>query len=180
MPRISVIAKNYAKTLFLVAKKNNEIGIVSNELNIFKENFSSNFAYELKNPVISKTDLVKIINEVTKKFKLGNLTSNFFASVVKNRRLNLFPEIHAEFIRMSNEYQNILEIEVITSTISVDLSNVKKHLEKINPNKKIIIKHIITPKILGGVQIKIGSNLIDASLKNQIEQIKKECLTAIN
>ncbi|MFM7702357.1 MAG: hypothetical protein ACKO6C_02740 [Alphaproteobacteria bacterium] len=30
------------------------------------------------------------------------------------------------------------------------------------------------------MQIKIGSNLIDASLKNQIEQIKKECLTAIN
>ncbi|MFM7557593.1 MAG: F0F1 ATP synthase subunit delta, partial [Alphaproteobacteria bacterium] len=78
MPRVSVIAKNYAKTLFLVAKKNNAIDIVLNELNIFKENFSSNFAHELKNPVISKTDLVKIINEVTKKFKLGNLTSNFF------------------------------------------------------------------------------------------------------
>lgn len=180
MPRVSVIAKNYAKTLFLVAKKNNSIEIVLNELNIFKENFSSNFAHELKNPVISKIDLVKIINEVTKKFKLGNLTSNFFASLVKNRRLNLFPEIHAEFIRMSNEYRNILEIEVITSTISVDLSSVKKHLEKINPSKKIIIKHTITPKILGGLQIKIGSNLIDASLKNQIEQIKKECLTAIN
>ena len=180
MPRVSVIAKNYAKTLFLVAKKNNAVEIVSNELNVFKENFSSNFAYELKNPVISKNDLVKIINEVTNKFKLGNLSSNFFASLVKNRRLNLFPEIHAEFIRMTYEYQNTLEVEVITSTISVDLTNVKKHLEKNNPNKKIIIKHTITPKILGGLQIKIGSNLIDSSLNNQIEQIKKECLTAIN
>jgi len=180
MPRVSVIAKNYANTLFLVAKKNNAIDIVSKELNVFKDNFSSNFAYELKNPVISKTDLVKIINEVTTKFRLGSLTSNFFASVVKNRRLNLFPEIHAEFIRIVQEHQNILEVEVITSSISVDLGNVKKHLEKNNPNKKIIIKHVVTPKILGGLQIKIGSNLLDASLKNQIEQIKKECLVAIN
>jgi F0F1-type ATP synthase delta subunit len=43
-----------------------------------------------------------------------------------------------------------------------------------------LIKQTLSPKILGGLQIRIGSKIIDASLKNQIEQIKKECLSAIN
>jgi F-type H+-transporting ATPase subunit delta len=179
MPRISVIARTYAKTLFLASKNNNSIDKVADELELFRKNFSNDFANELKNPVISKDDMVKIINEVTSRFKLGNLTSNFFASIVKNRRLNLFPEIHEDFNRMVNEYKKILEVEVL-STIDINVENIKKLLEKSYPDKKILIKHTMSSKILGGLQIRIGSKIIDATLKNQIEQIKKECLSAIN
>jgi F-type H+-transporting ATPase subunit delta len=179
MPRVSVIAKTYAKTLFLASKNNNSIDKTTEELELFRKNFSNSFAHELKNPVISKNDMIKIINTVTSKFKLSNLTSNFFASIVKNRRLNLFPEIHEEFNRMINEYKKILEIEVLSAK-DINLDNIKKILEKSYPGKKIMIKHTLSSKILGGIQIKIGSKIIDASLKNQIEQIKKEFLMAVN
>jgi F-type H+-transporting ATPase subunit delta len=179
MPRVSVIAKTYAKTLFLASKNNNSIDKVSEELELFRKNFSNSFANELKNPVISKDDMLKIINQITSRFGLGALSSNFFASIVKNRRLNLFPEIYEEFNRMVLEYKKILEIEVL-STVNINIDNIKKLFEKSYPDKKILIKHILSPKILGGLQIKIGSKIIDASLKNQIEQIKKECLLAIN
>ncbi len=179
MPRVSVIARTYSKTLFLASKNSNSIDKVSEELELFRKNFSNDFANELKNPVISKYDGVKIINEVTTRFKLGKLTSNFFAAIVKNRRLNLFPEIHEEFNRLVLEYKKILEVEVL-STININVENIKTLLEKSYPDKKILIKQTLSPKILGGLQIRIGSKIIDASLKNQIEQIKKECLSAIN
>lgn len=179
MPRVSVIAKTYAKTLFSASKNNNSIDKTVEELELFRQNFSNSFAHELKNPVISKSDMIKIINQITSKFKLSNLVSNFFASIVKNRRLNLFPEIHEEFNRIVRDYKKILEVEVL-STNSINLENIKKLLEKSYPDKKILIKHTLSPKILGGLQIKIGSKIIDASLKNQIEQIKKECLSAVN
>lgn len=179
MPRVSVIAKTYAKTLFTVAKNKNSIEKTSEELELFRQNFSNSFAHELKNPVISKNDIIKIINEVTSRFKLSNLTSNFFASIVKNRRLNLFPEIHEEFNRMVNSYKKILEVEVI-STVNVNLETIRKFIEKSYPDQKILIKHSISSKILGGLQIKIGSKIIDTSLKNKIEKIQKECLQAIN
>ncbi|NBX52134.1 MAG: ATP synthase F1 subunit delta [Proteobacteria bacterium] len=179
MPRVSVIAKTYAKTLFLASKNNNSIDKISEELEVFRKNFSNSFAQELKNPVISKNDMIKIINEVTSRFKLGNLTSNFFASIVKNRRLNLFPEIHEEFNRMARDYKKILEVEVV-STVGLNIENIKILLEKSYPDKKILLKHTLSPKILGGLQIKIGSKVIDASLKNHLEQIQKECLSAIN
>ncbi len=182
MPRISVVAKNYSKALFLAAKKSNSLDKVLSELEVFKENFSTSFAHELKNPVIAKNDLVRIISEVTKKFGLGALTSNFFASIIRNRRLNLFPEIYEEFVRLVKLEKNILEVELISAgkTNKDQIEKVKLLIEKKYPGKKVAIKEVVKEKIMGGVQIKIGSELIDASLKNQLESLKKECLAAIN
>ncbi len=182
MPRASVIAKNYAKALFIVAKKNNSIDKIASELDIFKQNFSTNFAHELKNPVISKNDLVKIINEVTTKFVLGAVSSNFFASIVRNRRLNLFPEIYEEFARLVKQQKNILEVEMITAIKAEksQIERVKSLIEKKYPGKIIAIKETVAVKILGGLQVKIGSEIIDVSLKNQFANFGKELLSAVN
>lgn len=182
MPRVSVIAKNYAKALFVAAKKSNTVDKVSAELETFKQNFSTSFAHELKNPVIAKNDLVRIINEVTKKFALGALTSNFFASIVRNRRLNLFPEIYEEFSRLVKLQKNILEVEVIVAAKSDadQLARIKDLVAKSYPDKTISIKETVKEKILGGFQVKIGSEVIDASLKNQLDTLGKACLAAAN
>lgn len=182
MPRISVVAKKYAKSLFLVSRKNNNLNEVFDELNTFKQNFSTSFSNELKNPVISRNDLDKIIKEIAKKFKLGSLTTNFFASIVRNRRLNLFPEIFEEFCRLHREYQNILEVELIFASEpnKTEIEQVKSVIGKKYPDKKIAARVLIKDKILGGLQIKIGSQMIDASMKNQLENLKKECLAVIN
>jgi F-type H+-transporting ATPase subunit delta len=182
MPRVSVVAKNYAKALFAGALKSNSLDKVSAELEVFKQNFSTSFAHELKNPVIAKNDLVRIISEVTKKFGLGNLTSNFFASIVRNRRLNLFPEIYEEFSRLVKQQKNILEVEVITAAKSEkdQLERIKSLVAKTYPGQTILVKEIVKEKILGGFQVKIGSKVIDASLQNQLANLAKECMSAVN
>jgi F-type H+-transporting ATPase subunit delta len=181
MPRVSVVAKNYARALFIAARKSNSIDSTSSELAVFKQNFSTSFANELKNPVIAKNDLARIIDEVTKKFSLGKLTSNFFASIVRNRRLNLFPEIYEEYNRLVKTYKNILEVEMI-SAVKADQKQIEKVrtlIEKRYPGKKIAIRETVKEKILGGFQIRIGSEIIDASLKNQIANISKQCLNVV-
>ena len=177
MPRVSVVAKNYAKALFVASRRNNAIEKVVSELAVFKQNFSTSFAHELKNPVIAKNDLVKIISEVTKKFSLGLITSNFFASIVRNRRLNLFPEIYEEFMRLIKQYKNVLEVELVVTKKSEksQIDRIKALIEKKYPGKIIAIRETIKEKILGGLQIRIGSEVIDASLKNKIASIGKEC-----
>ncbi len=182
MPRVSVVAKNYSKALFVAAKKTNSLDKSAAELEIFKQNFSTSFAHELKNPVIAKNDLVRIISDVTQKFGLGQLTSNFFASIIRNRRLNLFPEIYEDFIRLVKQDKNILEVEIISAVKAskTQIDRVKVLVGKKYPGKTIAIKETLQEKIMGGIQIKVGSEIIDASLKNQLETLKKECLAAIN
>ena len=182
MPRVSVIAKNYAKALFIAARKSNSVDKIATELDVFKQNFSTSFANELKNPVIAKHELVRIINEVTQKFSLGTLTANFFASIVRNRRLNLFPEIYEEFSRLVKLQKNILEVEVIVAVKpeKAHIDRVKTLIEKKYPGKIIAIKETVREKILGGFQVKIGSEIIDVSLQNKLDNLARECFSAVN
>jgi len=178
MPRASVVAKNYAKALFSAAYKNKNVDEVAAELQKFKENFSTSFAQELKNPVISKAELIKVVEEITKRFSLGQLTSNFFASIVKNRRLNLFPEIYAEFDRIVKLQNSILEVEIITA-VKINKTQKESLVEIMAnkyPDKSIVLKEKLDKKIFGGFQVKIGSEVIDASLQNQVSNIGRQCL----
>lgn len=180
MPRISVVAKNYAKALFAAAKKANAVDKINDELENFRQSFSLDFARELKNPVISKADSTKIINDIAISLKLGKLLSDFLTAVTRNKRLNLFPEIYEEFTRLAKLQKNILEVELI-STEKLDraeIERIKASISKKHFGKIIEIKETIKKEILGGLQIKIGSNLIDASLKNQLSNISQELIRA--
>ncbi len=181
MTQISAIAKNYAKALFCVAKSNNNIDKIAAELEVFKKNFSAKFANELKNPAISKDDSVKIITEIGKKLNFSEILLNFLANMSKNRRLGLFDEVYEEFAKFLRVEKNILEIELISSE-KLDKSTVeevKKIIAKQNPNKSIEAKETLKSDILGGLQIRIGSNLIDASLRNKLALIEKELIAVV-
>lgn len=180
MPRVSLIARNYAKALLTTAKKHGSIDKIHQELNNFKNSFSLEFARELKNPVIAKSDSIKIIQEIAKKLELGKLTSDFLAAVTQNKRLNLFPEIYEEFNHLARLEKNILDIEIISieKLDQASLDKLRETISKSNPNKLIEFHQTIKKEILGGLQIKIGSNLIDASLKNQLATISEELIKA--
>ncbi len=182
MPRTSPIAKNYAKALFKVAKKSNNIDKIRKELEIFNKSFTSDFAAELKNPAISRKDSVKIIKEVCSIISVSGVFVDFISVVAKNKRINLFGEINEEFNRIAKIEKNILEVEIISAQKLEDsqIANIKDVVSEQNKGKEIEIIQTVKSQILGGIQIKIGSNLIDASLRNQLERLKNQLILAVN
>lgn len=182
MPRVSVVAKNYAKALLVAAKEHKSVDKVASDLDVFKKNFSAEFAHELKNPVISINDLVDVIAQITAKLSLSDITVNFFSTLASNRRIELFSEIHAEFQHLERQQKNILEVELFVAfkADQSHIDSVKQLVEKKYPGKTVSIKESVKKEILGGMQIRIGSEVIDASLQNQLDTIGKECFAAIN
>ncbi|NBV06217.1 MAG: ATP synthase F1 subunit delta [Proteobacteria bacterium] len=180
MPRASVVAKNYAKALFDATRKSNALDKVSTELDEFKKNFNSSFAHELQNPVISKSELEKVMEDITQKLALTKITSDFFMAMARNRRLSMFPEIHCEFFHLVKKQKNILEVEVIFATkpTKAQFDQIKSLIEKKHSGKVIEIKETFNAKILGGFQVKIGSSIIDVSLKNQLSNLEKQLSAA--
>ena len=178
MLRVSAAARNYAKSLFLLAKKHNLVDKTAANLEVFKKSFSEDFAHELQNPVISKGDLVKIMEEVLTKFSFERIVADFLLTIASNKRLNIFLEISQEFDSLLKKYKNILEAEVVFATKADKeyLDKIKAIIEKQYLGKIVLIKETINPKILGGFQIRIGSDVIDASLKNQIFNLKQELI----
>ena len=67
-----------------------------------------------------------------------------------------------------------------TEPQKLQVDQVKLVIGKKYPNKTIAVRVSIKEKILGGMQIKIGSEMVDASLINQLDTLKKECLAVIN
>ena len=87
MPKVSIVAKNYAKALFNSSKKHSVLESVFKELESFRNNFNNSFANELKNPVISRQDIEKIMKEISQKFNFSKITTEFFVTLSKNHRL---------------------------------------------------------------------------------------------
>ncbi len=180
MPKISLVAKNYAKALFVTAKKHNSLEKVTKEIKLFRDNFSKTFASELKNPIISKTDLSKIMKEILSSLSLSKISSDFLVAVSNNRRINLLPEICEVFFNMVKAYEGILNVSLISSHQILDesLQKIQQIIERSFEGKKIVIHQTIDKDLIGGFQIKINSQLIDASIKNEINQIGSNLLKA--
>ncbi len=176
MSKASIVAKNYAKALFSVAKKDNAVDKVMEQLDIFKKSFSESFAHELQNPVISRPDLVEIMAEITKKFSLDATVSNFLLTLAYNKRLAIFLEVYKEFVSLVKIQKDILSAEVIFASKAdkSQIDQIKLAIEKKYSGKTVEITEKLDEKILGGFQVKINSNIIDLSLKTQLSSLKQE------
>ena len=182
MNKVSLIAKNYAKALFKLAKNANEIDQAAIDLGKFAKNFTIDLSSELKNPAISTADLLKIVTIINKRIGISGLTSDFLSVLFRNRKISYFQEIHSEFTNLVKNEKNILQVEVITAK-QIDeksLEEIKAIIAKQNQGKEIEILQTLKTHILGGIQIKIGSNLIDASIKSQLDRLENELLSTVN
>jgi len=182
MSRISNISKKYAIALFRASKKAECIEEVLQFLEIFNNNFTREFAIELNNPAISKSDSVNIMVQLCDAFKIKGLSKDFLVTMSQNKRLSYFQEVSEEFKSLVKKDKNIIVAEIISAS-ELDkniVSEIKKTISSGYIGKQIEIKEIIKETILGGIQIRIGSSLIDASLKNQIETLEKDLNLTIN
>lgn len=182
MAILNQLSKNYAKALFNIAKESGKVDEVTSQLQKFADNFPPRFAAELKNPAISTNEFLAIAQEVTKKIGVSGLAADFVNVVFKNRKAHYFAAIFAQFISLTKQHNNILQIEIISATQVNDenIAKIKEVVSKQHEGKEIEVTQTIKKQILGGIQIKIGSNLIDASVKSQLDQLEDELIATIN
>jgi len=169
-----LIAKKYALAAFNSAKEDNLIDQFLVDLKKFSEFFSRDTIKEISNPAISKNNLEKIIFELGEKLSLNAKVLSFLEIVAGARRINGIKIIEQHFEALVKIENKILEVEVISAVqLSAEiLQEVKDTLQKQHSGLVIEIKQTIKKDILGGLVIKVGSNMIDASLKRQLSALK--------
>ena len=166
----SSVAKRYALAAFNLANKVNIIDQFLIDLQKFSTVFSSTTIEELSNPAISKSDLTLIAVDLGQTLSLNSKVIDFLKVVAADRRIAFIKEIEQSFIRLTKLKNNIIEADLI-SAVQLDEETVREIgiiLQKKYVGFTIEMKQIIKKDILGGLIIKIGSNMIDASLKRQI------------
>ena len=168
---ISQTANIYADALMDL---NIDKEVVRNDFKDIVDSLTPDFLDVFKNPCISTEKKLEIL-ETAFKDKISNYMYDFLKILTEKNRFNIINEINEAFIQKYNIVNNLQSV-VIISAIELDAKYKEKVISKLQDklNKKIIPVWQISPDIIAGLVIKIGDNIIDTSLKNKINKLKKE------
>jgi F-type H+-transporting ATPase subunit delta len=130
----------------------------------------------LSNPVIKPALKLSILNEIFKN-KIGSQTIKFVKFIVDKGREDLLYSIFQKFLDLKDEYLGIVNVDVRTpfAFTSGQEEQLRKNLES-RLNKKIIFKFSIDSNMIGGFIARVGDTVFDASVKHQLEILKKQFL----
>ena len=105
------------------------------------------------------------------------ILDNFVKVLAENNDLRLFEEISSEFHRLELQKKGIKEVE-ITSASPINKENEQMILHELNKIVKgdFEVKKKIDEKIIGGVMIQVDDKMLDATVKNQLEELKKDLM----
>ena len=129
----------------------------------------------LLNPAISINEKEKAIDVISKELGLDDTVKKALEFIVKNNRGNVLKHIGDEFKFEVEKLFSTVKGEIITAyPVDMDtLENIKATVEK-KLGKKVEFEVKQDPSIIGGVVIKAGSYILDASIKNYLQKLKQQ------
>ncbi len=127
----------------------------------------------LSSPVLKETKKKEILAAIFGD-KVSDVTLQFLNFVVDKGRTEMLPEIMQRFLEIRDEKENITDV-VLKSAISLDdalADKVKSKMENYT-GKKVRFHNVVDESIIGGYTAQIKDTVVDASVKRQLERLKK-------
>lgn len=172
---LSGVAERYASALFELCTSAAKIKAAEKDLNNFDKALaeSADLTRLVRSPVFSTDEQYNAINAVLEKAGLGDMVANFIRVVAKNRRLFVLPTMIEAFRRMAAESRGEVSADV-TSAVKLSAEQVKdlKAALKDKIGKDVVLNEIVDPSILGGLTVKLGSQMIDTSIRTKLTSLK--------
>ena len=174
MPISSVVLSRYAGALIDLADKEKVVEKIQKDLLDIRGMIESSDDLNalIASPLISKEKQSSVIAGIATKAKFQKLTKNFLGVLVENRRLSALPGIIKAYEKQVSLRSG--QIEVCVETAAKMTAAQRKSVEKnISSALKADIKltEEITPEIIGGMVVTIGSYMIDDSVRRKLERL---------
>lgn len=171
-----VVAKRYAKALFVVGKEEDRLEAYQAELNGFAQILqgSPELRDALTNPVYPTDMKARLMSDLAGTLKLSPIMGNFMKLLVEKRRILYVPDIAELHQKLTDEFMGVKRA-VVTAAISLgeDLKqSVREALEKAT-GKKIVLSTEEDPSIIGGLVVRAGDMVWDGSVRTQLWDIKE-------
>ena len=174
----NIVARRYARALFSLAQ-----GAGKKAINDYGKGLADlvaviNEAPELlrifKNPLFSVDEKKALVSKIMQKTRPVPMVRDFCLLLADKDRLAYLPEIEAYYKKLQDEAEGIIRGEMVTAIKLPDKQKQEllKKLEK-QSGRKIILDYSVDPDILGGLVLKVGDKVLDASIRAQIEILKE-------
>jgi len=174
-PIMASMAGRYATALFDLAKDQNQLDAVDAQLDIFLSMLdeSDDLRNMVKSPVFSADDQFKAIGALVDKAGIDGIVANFLKLIAKNRRLFAASDMVRAFKGLLARERGEVSAEVISAQALNDnqMSALRDQL-KASVGKDVKITAKVDPSLLGGLTVKMGSRMIDSSLRTKLNKLK--------
>jgi F-type H+-transporting ATPase subunit delta len=168
------LSGRYATALFALARESNTIDSVGGNLESLKAALaqSTDFAGLTTNPLLSRQTTSNAIAAVAKAMKLDRLTSNFLGVLAQNRRLGQLGAVIASFQALAASHRGEATAAVTSAHPlgAGQVSALKKQL-RAKIGRDVAVDLSVDPAILGGLVVKIGSQMIDSSIRTRLNTL---------
>ena len=174
------LAEVYARALFEAAKDDDVLDRVHEELGEFADALDSerNLQVFLFSPYFSseekKDGVTKIVTDADERLV------NFLELLAERHRMPALFRIRRTFDAMWAEENKLLPVTV-TSAVELDESlvdDIGKRIEE-QTGRRVELSSAVNPDVLGGLQVQVGSMVLDATVRNRLEQLRKQVAKAV-
>jgi len=170
------MVRGYAEALFQVARAEEALDRVEEELTRLKASIESNAEVKefLSNLQISSEGKKSAMSQIFSD-KVSTITLNWLNMVIDQGRQRKLPNMIEAFFVLAQESREKVTAEVITSVSLSDelLQRLEKELSKAS-KKRVFLKPMVDESILGGAIIKIENKILDGSVRHRLEEMKQE------
>ena len=168
------LAGRYASALFGLARDERQIDAVGQSLGLLAQALvdSREFAELVASPLIAREDTAKAFSAVSRQLSLDTITTNFLGVLARNGRKNQLQNVIRAFRRLSAEHRGETTAEVVTAhPLKDDQLNALKQQLRARAGRDVAIETHIDREILGGIVVKMGSQMIDASIRTKLNRL---------
>lgn len=173
---VTGMAGRYASALFALAQEQGATEQVAADLNRFSNlvSDSADLARLVRSPAFTADEQVKALGAVLDKAGVGGLTAKFLKLVATKRRLFAVPQMIADFGKLHDAARGVsrAEVTVAEPLSSANLEALRKALTDVAGSSSVEMNVKVDPAIIGGLIVKLGSRMVDGSLRTKLNSIR--------
>ncbi len=173
------IAQVYARALFEVAKEHGKLDVVRDQLDAFAGALHEHrdLAVFFFSPYFSTEEKKDGLHRAVE--GADPLLVNFLETLIERHRMPVSFRIRQQFERLWDEENKLLPVEV-TSAVELDEATVASIGERIGEQtgRRVELTSRVDPGILGGIVLRVGNSILDASIKQRLDQLRKHVAQA--
>jgi F-type H+-transporting ATPase subunit delta len=172
---VSGLAERYAAALFELADEGHTLDQAAADLRELRTMLaqSPDLGRMVRSPVLSRAEQGKAIEAIAEGAGLAGLTRDFLAVVARNRRLFAVPAMIEAFLEKLAARRGEITAEV-TAAQALSAAQHEALGEQLRRamGSRVAIDVKVDPSLLGGMTVKIGSRMVDGSLKGQLQRLQ--------
>lgn len=169
------LATRYASALFDLADEQRQLDVVAEELKAFCAAIAENSDLDrlVRSPALSRADKQRATDALLDAFGASELTRKFVGYIASRRRLFMIGQITQRFLdELARRRGEVTASVVSAQPLSAEQEAALTDEIKKQVGAKVQVELSVDPSLLGGLVVRVGSRMVDTSLRTQLQKLE--------